>query len=157
METMSLESVEKLRNVKCEGIPCSVYRKLADEIEREIADKYMLLPVDRKGEPWRIGDKFSFADASGKQHICTVSGLSGNEVFFYYDTHQDSTKHRHFKADALSHYVKHDPVKELLEELAIAVRDSQLTDVAIAALTEEIYIRMRVEIDARIREVVSAE
>lgn len=90
---------------------------IADEIEREIAESYMELPVDRKNEPWHIGDKFSFADAGGNKHICTVSGISVSEVFFYYDEHHDSTKHRHFKADVLVH-VKPDTLKELLDDVS---------------------------------------
>lgn len=143
-----MESIEKLR-LYFEHKGLDDFRDelddIADEIEREIAERYMKLPVDRKNEPWRIGDKFSFVDASGKQHICTVSGVSECEVFFYYDEHQDSTKHRHFKASSLVH-VKPDPVKELLEKLVRDVRGSYY-------LTEE-QNRWVDECAERIREAV---
>ena len=73
------------------------------ELEREIAEKHMELPVDRNGEAWRIGDRFAFAGGDGRKHICTVSGVSDREVFFYYDEHSSSTKHRHFTARAIAH------------------------------------------------------
>lgn len=84
------------------------------ELKREIAERYMLLPVDRKNEPWHIGDKFAFGDGSGSKRICTVSGVSENEVFFYYDNHSESTKHRHFDARALLR-CKPRAIEELLE------------------------------------------
>lgn len=50
-----LESIKKLRDYEL----LSVFKsgdELADEIEREIAEKYMKLPVDADGVPWHIGD-----------------------------------------------------------------------------------------------------
>ena len=32
------------------------FRDLADEIEREVAEKYMELPVDADGVPWHVGE-----------------------------------------------------------------------------------------------------
>jgi hypothetical protein len=53
-----MESIEKLREFA--ETPPHVFREelieLADEIEREIAEKYMELPVDADGVPWHIGD-----------------------------------------------------------------------------------------------------
>lgn len=51
-----MESIDKLRNTKCEGLPCITCQNLADEIEQEIAERYIELPVDADGEPIRIGD-----------------------------------------------------------------------------------------------------
>lgn len=85
-----------------------------ERLKREIAERYMLLSVDRKNEPWHIGDKFAFGDGSGSKRICTVSGVSENEVFFYYDNHSDATKHRHFAAQALLRY-KPRTIEDVLE------------------------------------------
>lgn len=108
-----IKALEKLRdelkvcgcdpdNCICCEVPRKV-EKLADEIKAEIAERFAALPVDREGEPWRIGDKFPFADAGGKKHVCTVSGVGIGEVFFYYDEHSGSSKHRHLRADKLAH------------------------------------------------------
>lgn len=118
---------EALQNIaECNAAKCAMRQEVTHaDVETmigsiaAIADAYyMRLPVDRKSEPWRIGDKFSFAGADGRKHICTVSGVSDCEVFFYYDEHHDSTKHRHFKADVLAHYVKPDSFKELLDDVS---------------------------------------
>ena len=95
-----MKSIEKLRDAAKIG-GRSWLSNYADEIEREISERYMLLPVDRKNEPWHIGDKFAFGDGSGRKRVCTVSGVSENEVFFYYDNNSGTTKHRHFNAQAL--------------------------------------------------------
>lgn len=92
------------------------------ELKCEIAERYMELPVDRKNEPWHIGDKFAFGDGSGRKRICTVSGVSENEVFFYYDNNPDSTKHRHFNARALL-CCKQRTIEDVLEEFLIEFDD----------------------------------
>ena len=54
-----MESIEKLRDYyKAKDVP-GVHRainQIADEIEAEIAERYMLLPVDADGVPIRVGD-----------------------------------------------------------------------------------------------------
>jgi len=53
----SLESIERLREWSRLGpMVCKDLLDIADEIEREIAEKYMELPVDADGVPIRIGD-----------------------------------------------------------------------------------------------------
>ena len=100
-----LKSIEKLRDRDFKpgyhGEP--TLEMIADEIQAEIDSRYMLLPVDRKGETWRIGDTFTFGDDGGKLHTCTVSGIGDGELFFYYDEHASSSKHRHFNASKLQH------------------------------------------------------
>lgn len=62
---MTLESIEKLRNLRDEAASkmvdnprwvCARAEEIADEIEREIAEKYMELPVDADGVPIHLGD-----------------------------------------------------------------------------------------------------
>ena len=120
-----MKSIDKLRKMAMD-FRSDVYKRdeadyvdeIADEIEAEIAERYMLLPVDKSGETWHIGDKFAFAGADGRKHICTVSGVSDCEVFFYYDEHSSSTKHRHFTARAIAH-VKPRTLEDVLEDYVV--------------------------------------
>ena len=61
---MTIESVGKLRdyasrNQRVSGWMTAINR-IADEIEREIAERYMELPVDADGVPIRVGDKLEY-------------------------------------------------------------------------------------------------
>ena len=49
-----LESIEKLRD--CTWIGSGKVNEYLDEIEKEISERYMLLPVDADGVPWHVGD-----------------------------------------------------------------------------------------------------
>lgn len=49
-----LESIEKLRD--CTWIGGGKVNEYLDEIEQEISERYMLLPVDADGVPWHVGD-----------------------------------------------------------------------------------------------------
>ena len=54
----SLESIERLREWSRLGpMVCKDLLDIADEIEREIAEKYMKLPIDRDGVAIHTGDK----------------------------------------------------------------------------------------------------
>lgn len=100
---MTLQSIEKYFERYTEPRAYPWVSEMLRDIQDEVDSRYMELPVDRNGEPWNIGDKFAFSGADGRKHICTVSGVSDNEVFFYYDEHSSSTKHRHFTASAIAH------------------------------------------------------
>lgn len=126
-----MESLDKLR----EWLPNSLMlrtceaacRAYLDEIEREIEEKYMEMPVDRDGVSWHIGDKFPLSGVDGKKHICTVSGVNDGEVFFYYDEHASSTKHRHFIANVLVHD-KPRTIEDVLQSAGVSV--AAIEDVA---------------------------
>ena len=72
-----MESIEKLRELRDEAARkmvdnprwvCARAEEIADEIEREIAERYMLLPVDADGVPIRMYDCISeeeFAPSGG--------------------------------------------------------------------------------------------
>jgi len=115
-------------------------RRLLKAVQGEVDSRYMELPSDARNEPWRIGDKFGFAGADGRKHVCTVSGIGDGEVFFYYDEHSDSTKHRHFNAKAI-HHVKQRTVEDVLREFAYKVCDLNVSDDAIAAYAAELQMR----------------
>ena len=67
---MTLESMERLR-----GLP------IADEIEREIAEKYMELPTDADGVPVRIGDKMTNINKPSDEYTVTSITESGCRVY----------------------------------------------------------------------------
>jgi len=110
---MELESLKELREYTWH----ERFAELADKIQDEVDERYMPLPLDRKGEPWHLGDEFPFMDAGGKKHVCTVSGIGDGEVFFYYDEHADSSKHRHYRASVIAH-CRPRTVEDVLDEFA---------------------------------------
>ncbi|MBQ6411165.1 MAG: hypothetical protein IJI16_04365, partial [Atopobiaceae bacterium] len=66
-----MEGIEKLRTAARnmakgrnleEHEECNLLLVIADEIEREIAEKYMELPVDTDGVPIKPGDIMQFRD-----------------------------------------------------------------------------------------------
>ena len=74
----SLESIEKLRNRVNPMMPLNA-EIIASEIEREIAEKYIELPVDADGVPIHIGDEMENGEYRGKVtdmswdgHFCHV-------------------------------------------------------------------------------------
>ena len=50
-----MKSLEKLRGFK-HYLSTNEAMHIADEIEREVSERYMELPVDADGVPWHIGD-----------------------------------------------------------------------------------------------------
>lgn len=58
--------------------------KLADEIEAEIAEKYMELPVDADGVPIHVGDTLE-CYANGYEGTFTVFAVSNNTVIGNHD------------------------------------------------------------------------
>lgn len=86
--------------------------KLADEIEAEIAEKYMELPVDADGVSIHVGDVMCSAGIHEKGHKVVVSAIFedgfveyGNENGLIGPLHQEDWVH-----------VKPDPLKELLRD-----------------------------------------
>ena len=124
---MALESIEKLRELACDingneivdhmqlypscvfdgawlnSWHCKFDREL-EALEREIADKYLLLPVDADGVPIHVGDKVKCKFNDDVREVGYV-GKCG----FHEETHH------YFDAENFTH-VKPDPVKELLRQ-----------------------------------------
>lgn len=90
-----MESIEKLREwldykvnrflthtivLNTGAHPDELY-EIADEIEAEIAERYMLLPVDADGVPIRCGDKIH-RTTSAVDNVVKVIGVSEREFFF---------------------------------------------------------------------------
>ena len=80
-----MESIEKLRKYSFNGtvkldLKTLQYKQtvddlmsIADEIEAEIAEKYMLLPVDADGVPIHVGDMLNWEYEEEKFTVCAVA------------------------------------------------------------------------------------
>ena len=115
---MTLESIEKLRGyVLCDKTErFTVYMpsdELADEIESEISERYMELPVDADDEPIKCGDVVDggMGDSGEVQHI----EIWPDGFVVVYEV--SPGRFTRYAPDAVRH-VKPDHVKELLEEFA---------------------------------------
>ena len=115
-----MDAIEKLREFAgtpdC-GFWSSEMNRIADEIERELADKYLLLPVDKDGEPIRIGDLIEYR-APDEAHAVHAQG-----VYVYRDGPLEgemvvvNERLGLWQADMCRH-VRPDPLEELLRDFA---------------------------------------
>ena len=106
-----MESIEKLRYYIDHGINHrDELVKLTDAIEREIAEKYKLLPVDADGEPIHVGDVVQgLGDGGPVRHL---ELWDGNWVVVFEYSPGQFTR---YSGDGV-HHVKPDPLKELLND-----------------------------------------
>lgn len=72
-----LKVVEEMRSFAPLGIGRDQFNKALDEIEREIAERYMLLPVDANGVPIHVGDYIKGEEELDP--IVKVTGVAQNE------------------------------------------------------------------------------
>lgn len=125
-----LESVKKLRDVATDlGMPVvyllqdaynsysatSALLVACDEIEREVSERYIPLPLDADGVPIHVGDELHDSISNSDVIVIAV----GNGRAFYCD---DNANYRKVFTDNCRH-VKADPVKELLSRVADEVYD----------------------------------
>lgn len=102
-----MESVDKLRGycdklarvddncVSAEYVAerCAIdVRGMADAIEREVAERFVELPVDADGVPWHIGD---MVEGHGKVHSMDLNRHGW--AFFGMENAIDPAIHRHAK------------------------------------------------------------
>lgn len=100
-----MESIEKLRYYIDYGIKRrDELIKLTDAIEREIAEKYMELPVDADGMPIHVGDSIEYPN--GTHDVVRFITVNDNVPTFN-ESGWVASKCRH---------VKPDPLKELLND-----------------------------------------
>lgn len=105
-----MESIEKLRYYIDHGINHrDELIKLTDAIEREIAEKYMELPVDADGVPIHMGDAMD----DGKVAKLVISDDGEHSVYVY---KLPNVQHELYCYETA--HVKPDPIKKLLEEYA---------------------------------------
>ena len=90
---MALKALEKLRTAarnmaKGRNLEnheeCNLFLIIADEIEAEIAERYMLLPVDADDEPIRVGDVLDPPKGSEEygRLMVTELGYDGEDWYF---------------------------------------------------------------------------
>ena len=107
---MTLESIEKLRklghSIVCTGQMERAIDELADAIEREVDERYMLLPVDVDGVPWKLTDEY-LVDECGNE--CVFTGM---RVTSHGRWELATNCTWHLASDC--RHVKPDPVRELL-------------------------------------------
>lgn len=104
-----MESIEKLRDLlKCCGCSDKCYscrisyegRKLIDEIEREIAERYVKLPLDADGVPWTQDDDVFVDDLGDVYSIRRLAWNPGVKQWYLLDQYNESflaKKCRHVK------------------------------------------------------------
>ena len=90
-----------------------VFKALADEIEREIAEKYMEKPLDADGKVINIGDELEFYGEP-----FTVAWIEYEEIGVYVGKAYKDGKIPYAFGPGECIHVKPDPVRELLEEFA---------------------------------------
>ena len=93
---------------------------IADAIEAEIAERYMLLPVDADGVPIHVGDKVVNQLVDNQK--LRVVAISNDDAYYYRAatlTYDRATNLKHVKPDLL---------KELLEEFANELCDFHVSD-----------------------------
>ena len=77
-----MEPIEKLRGYAPNHPELyAVCNAAADEIEAEIAERYMLLPVDADGVPIHVGDRLTNINKPSDEYI--VAGVNGEKLFVY--------------------------------------------------------------------------
>lgn len=121
-----IKALEKLRGLRDEvtnqmvdnpNLVCWRAEGIADEIEREISERYMELPVDADGVPIHVGDDMANEEI-GPLRVLGVFSTG----FIWVDDAGEC-----FEASLLGrskyHHVKPDPIKELLEELVAKVEN----------------------------------
>ena len=118
-----LESAEKLRDsIVTYAADCDErwLLSLVDEIEREVAERYMLLPVDADGVPIRIGDLLECSEYGNQTERFTVYGYTTEYSTWTGDTatlmatNENSTE---FYCDRC-HHVKPRTIEDVLREFA---------------------------------------
>ena len=82
---------------------------IADEIEHEVSERYMLLPVDAEGVPIHLWDEIQFENEHGgtgcKVEVCAVS-----DHYAYYG------EGKHFYKASMCRHVKPRTIEDVLRE-----------------------------------------
>ena len=111
------------------------WRKIADEIEREIAEKYQLLPVDADGVPIHVHDWIEVDDK--KQRVAAVATGS---VFWW---EEDGC---HWRQSFMCRYVKPRTIEDVLRDLVDGIGSVEFDALtAIGEAADEIRELMEVD------------
>lgn len=135
-----MESLDKLRRcfdnyaILTTEIAKKVVRDLADEIEKEIEERCVLLPLDKDGVPIHIGDKM--VDHEKNRFVVSEIDYSASCVCVFGIT---SGVGNLYRPSEIVHY--HEPtVEEVLEEYRVRYYDL-VTDMECKKITNEEYVR----------------
>lgn len=123
-----LESVEKLRNHIKEYWTISegqLYNYL-DDIEREITERYMLLPVDADGVPIQVGD--SMVDVDGMPPLVATS-LTTKGFCTYFGT---------FYSGNTTYHSKKFYVEDVLRELVDVAKQGNVSSELLTKYADEL-------------------
>jgi len=117
-----MENIEKLRdkiNATLHPQHREVWLYFCDEIEREIAERYMELPVDADGVPIHVGDELETSEY-GKRFTCTGYSYQteGYEkphwsIAYRYDDYDGTTE---FVSPHSCHHVKPRTLEDVLHD-----------------------------------------
>jgi len=104
--------------------------------QRELDDRYQLLPLDADGEVIHVGDKMAYGDDVFM--VCGVGRENGVAAVYYtteggYDAYIASVCHHYHKPT----------VEDVLREFAIACEDADNAGPTVAALIDEYAKRIR--------------
>lgn len=137
-----MESIEKLReytqdmrkrSVTPGHNPCAdAVDGYLDEIEREIAERFMELPVDADGVPIRVGDELY----SGE--VIAFGGLAEGGVVFVHRGFEDGNYILEAFASNVTHHVKPRTVEDVLREFAYKVCDLNIADCDVERYADEL-------------------
>ena len=96
---------------------------IVDEIESEIAEKYMVLPLDADGVPIRVGE--TVYDAKGQQTVVKEIAFNADRADVYCQI-VDGYGRINVKTECLTH-VKPRTVEDVLEDMFIERDESGLS------------------------------
>ena len=127
---MTLKSIEKLRDtVTTFAAQCDVGWMLngLDQIESEIAERYMELPVDADGVPIRVGDELYNGE------VIAFGGLAEGGVVFVHRGFEDGNYILEAFASNVTHHVKQRTIEDVLREMIHEYACTDLTTEQTAA------------------------
>ena len=140
---MTLKTLERYRKMHAapEGYPW--VREMMDEVEREVDERYLELPVDEDGVPIRPGDELEYCsddiihmsgenlgNVSGREKVMFIAFDCDGYIAIQNEEDEELGSPLAFFRDYdCMHYrhVKPDELKELLEEFDKAARDIHTT------------------------------
>ena len=134
-----LESIEKLRElsgaVEANDVDnpfwvCCKAERIADEIEREISERYMLLPVDADGMPIHVDDEM----CCSKHGITSMEVLAVSDRYFWW---QGETDVYQSIAEAF-HHANPRTVEDVLNDFAYRVCDLNVNQDDVARYADEL-------------------
>lgn len=129
-----IKALEKLRKIDGNSSIGRYCREIANEIEREVAERYMELPVDADGVPIHVGDMLECEDRRGETYRLHARG-----VFVYEDGRVGVMNERLGIWYPLScRHVKLPRLEDVLRECAEAYANG--ADVEMGS-TEELFMR----------------